>query len=102
MTTTTDITDTEYLAERIAEARAIHDERSRRERESVALGIATRGETARIRAEKIEAGLLGECPVCAHEVDTGDGIGLVHGDQWDRGYCLGVGAPFRPIGITPF
>jgi hypothetical protein len=89
------------VAERVAEAKAIKEERDaqvsrREERER-----AEAAEKARLRAENIAAGLLGACPVCRREVETADGIVLSHqnlrfGPMGARD-CEGIGEDLVPI-----
>jgi hypothetical protein len=86
-------------AERVAEARAIKAERDREALEFKERRQAEEAEIARVRAEKIAAGLLGICPHCKEEVDTAEGIVLSHNDQGDGGHVAArVPTPCRGIG----
>ena len=66
--------DTEStLAQRVAEAKAMKHERQARREHTEVHAREVADDKARVRAEKIGAGLLGKCPVCGKEVATGSG-----------------------------
>ncbi len=88
------------LADRVRAAKAIKAGRdaARIEREEREQAEAV--EAARVRIEKIKAGLLGKCPVCRQEVDTAGGIVLRHnGSERDallERDCEGIGEISQP------
>jgi hypothetical protein len=98
----TQTTETLSTTERVTEAKAIKSERDRKARELAERQEAEAAEEARLRAEKIAAGLLGVCPACKREVDTAEGIVLSHDDPraWsivaasrNLPSCRGTGEP---------
>ncbi|MGH7641402.1 MAG: hypothetical protein ACRENX_00010 [Candidatus Dormibacteria bacterium] len=85
---------------RAQEARAIKAERDRLQRERREKEERERRSGVRLRIEKIEAGLLGVCPVCKAEVDTADGAVLTHVDVGNGGAELASQVPCRGTGET--
>jgi hypothetical protein len=88
------------LALRVAEAKAIKNDRDRKELEAAARQQVEGAEAQRARAGRIAAGLLGKCPSCRQEVDTADGIVLRHisdVDALEANECEGTGEPMQWI-----